>query len=221
MRKFFLAINFFLPWFLRRIVFNRLFNYEINRGAYIGFAWVDVKRLTMGAGAKIGHMTVIKGLDNLEMGECSSLGRLNWVSGYPKEGRQFFIGNSQRDPSLYIGSHSSITHRHILDCSDSISIGSFVTVAGYWTQILTHSIDVALSKQMAKKVEIGDYSFVGTRSVILPGACIPRYSLFGAGSVLNKKYETEFGMYGGVPAKFIKKIPVDFKYFSRNSGAVS
>lgn len=41
-----------------------------------------------------------------------------------------------------------------------------------------------------------------------------------AGAVLNKTYTEEWKLYGGVPAKPIKDISKDAKYFNRKIGFV-
>ena len=53
-------------------------------------------------------------------------------------------------------------------------------------------------------IKIGDDVWIGSNSVILPGVEIGNGSIIAAGSVVNKDVE-EFSIYGGVPAKFLKK----------------
>lgn len=52
---------------------------------------------------------------------------------------------------------------------------------------------------------------------MLGGSKLPAYSGLAAGATLNKCYNEEWTMYGGVPAKQIKGIPQNAKYFHRNS----
>jgi acetyltransferase-like isoleucine patch superfamily enzyme len=54
-------------------------------------------------------------------------------------------------------------------------------------------------------VSIGDGSWVGHGSVILPGACIGRNVVVAAGSVVRGEVP-DHTIVGGVPAKVIRKL---------------
>ena len=111
---------------------------------------------------------------------------------------------------------------HHIDCTGGVRIGAFCTVAGLRSQILTHSIDVRLSKQRCEPVSIGRFTFVGTGSIILMGSALPDYSVLAAGAVLTKKFEQTHGLYAGNPAKLVSRFEADeCAYFSRNDGHVA
>ena len=76
------------------------------------------------------------------------------------------------------------------------------------------------NRQDSQSIIIGSYCFLGTASIILGGAKLPDYSVLGAQSLLNKHFDETYSLYGGVPAKFISKIPKEAKYFTRNNGYV-
>jgi hypothetical protein len=156
---------------------------------------------------------VIKGLSRLEMERGANVGRLNWITanqiGHPQ-----FSHEPRRTPSLRIGKWSGMTHRHIVDCSGGLQIGDFSLLAGFRSQILTHSVDVTTGMQSSKSVEIGDRVFIGTQSVLLPGARIPNRSVVGAGSVLPGPLVGELGLFAGVPARRIKSLPADLAFFA-------
>lgn len=173
----------------------------------------------MGQGARIGHLNMCKGLDLLELGAEASIGRLNWISGFPSTDKSHFSGET-RDPSLLLAEHSAITNRHIIDCTDSITVGAFTTVAGFRSQFLTHSIDLELNSQRAKPITIGKYCFVGTGVIVLGGSTLPDNCILGAGSVLAKHYTEEATLYAGAPARPVKKINVSGGYFIRSTGFV-
>jgi hypothetical protein len=44
--------------------------------------------------------------------------------------------------------------------------------------------------------------------------------VLAAGAVLNKAFEDTFSLYGGVPARHIKDLPRDARYFHRAVGFV-
>lgn len=176
---------------------------------------VKVTRITMGRGSRIGKWNVIKDLRFVSIGEESSVGRLNVISSHPVYKRLYPNG-----ACLAVGANAFITSRHQLDCSGSITLGSFSTIAGHGTKILSHSIDVRENVQVAHPVIIGSRSFVGTGCLILGGASLPEYSVLAAGSVLARsKSVAESGLYAGVPARF--RGPVEGKWFSRTETGTS
>jgi len=214
------VIGFILPWQLRRRILIALFGYKIHSSARIGFSIIFPKRLEMGEGARIGNLTVCKGISLLRMGEKSSIGNLNWISGFPESDKTFFGGEHDRRPELVICSHAAITNRHIIDCTNSVRVGKFSTVAGYRSQILTHSIDLYNSRQASKPISIGEYTFVGSASILLGGSALPDYSVLGANSVLNKAHAEPYVLYAGNPAKAVKVLSRDMAYFHRSTGYV-
>ena len=210
-----------LPWTLRRAVLRGWFKYDIHPTARIGIAWIFPKKLSMGKGSKIDHLSVAVNLDNLVIGNGSSIGRSNWITGFPGgTNSPHFQHQPQRSSELILGDSSAITKQHHIDCTNRIEIGAFSTVAGYQSQFLTHSIDVANNRQDSKPIYIGAYTFIGTNCVILGGASLPAHSVLGAKSLLNEHFEDEWKLYAGVPAKMIKEIPKHAKYFTRKEGFV-
>lgn len=209
-----------LPWPLRRLAMVHLQGHDIAPSARIGFSLVSVGRLTMGEGARIGHLTLIKGLARLSIGENGIIGNLNWISGFALGHPTHFADNPGRDPSLLMGREAAITNRHLIDCTDRISIGHHTTLAGYRTQILTHSIDVRRSAQRAQPVSIGSYCFVGTGCILLAGSALPDCSVLGAGAVLTRAHAESHHLYAGSPAAPIQPLPHDAAYFHRAAGYV-
>ncbi|MET4705315.1 DapH/DapD/GlmU-related protein [Frigoribacterium sp. UYMn621] len=176
---------------------------------------LKVSRITMGPGSRIGKWNVIKDLRLVSIGASASIGRLNVISSHPVYKRLYPDG-----ASLSVKSNAFITSRHQLDCSGSITLGSFSTIAGHETKILSHSIDVREDVQVAHPIIIGDRSFVGARCLILGGAFLPERSVLAAGSVLARsKSAGEPGLYAGVPARF--RGPVEGKWFGRTATGTS
>lgn len=60
-----------------------------------------------------------------------------------------------------------------------------------------------------KKVVIGNYSWVGMNSVILPGVRLGTRTIVAAGSVVTKSFPNGYCVIGGTPASIIKKLEVD------------
>jgi acetyltransferase-like isoleucine patch superfamily enzyme len=210
-----------LPWPLRRYALEKLYGFELHPTARLGFAWVFPRKLIMRAHTRIDHFTVAIHLDTIQMEPHSSIGRGNWITGFPSNTPSpHFQHQKDRQATLTLGESSAVTKDHHLDCTNSIEIGRFATVAGYQSQFLTHSIDVLENRQDSAPISIGAYAFVGTNSVILGGASLPAHCVLGAKSLLNKSYEQQWTLYGGVPAKELTMLPKTAKYFTRTEGFV-
>ena len=210
-----------LPWQLRRSLLNILLGYRIHPTSKIGVAWVLPEQLIMEAHSRIGHFTVCKGMDLLHLCQYATIGKGNWLSGYPTKKRDHFQNQIDRVPKLILGEHSAITNRHLIDCTHSVVIGKFTIIGGFRSQILTHNINLKLSIQSSAPVIIGDYCFIGTGCVILSGSILPDYSVLGAMALMNKPLIKSYTLYGGVPAKAIKSLPMDLAYLKRITGFVA
>lgn len=200
------------PWKLRRLLLGMFFKYELHPTSRIGLSLVMPRRLVLGAHARIGHFTVCKGLELLQLGEQASIGRLNWISAFPLSDTSHF--SSARKPELIVSEHSHITHRHLVDCTSSVRIDRYSVIGGYRSQILTHAVDFAANRQDSKPITIGEFCFVSTACILLGGSALPSCSLLGAGAVLNKAFTESHHLYAGVPARPVKALPPDLKYFS-------
>jgi acetyltransferase-like isoleucine patch superfamily enzyme len=210
-----------LPWRLKRQLLQRCYGYALDPSARIGLAWVFPKHLRMGKETRIDHFTVAIHLDAIELGDYATIGRSNWITGHPADSTRHFTHQRDRRPQLIVGEHSAITKRHYLDCTHEIRVGRFTTVAGHHSELLTHSIDIIASRQDSHPIEIGDYCFVGTRCIVLGGSRLPSQSVLAAGAVLTRPFQESFSVYGGVPARLIKSLPQDARYFHRPTGFVA
>lgn len=115
---------------------------------------------------------------------------------------------------LKIGRYTGMTNS-VINCHLLVEIGSYVNI-GAGTMIVDsdfHSLDwhdrrdgVDVQKRVDKPVKIGDYVFIGTRSIILKGVTIGDKSIIGAGSVVSCDIP-EGEIWAGNPAMFIKKAP--------------
>jgi acetyltransferase-like isoleucine patch superfamily enzyme len=215
------ALTLFLPWSVRRLLLQWFCGYRLHHTSRIGFSLIYPDYLYMEEHSTIGHFTVCKGVKRLCMGAHSTIGRGNWITGFPAANKTFFAHQTDRVPELIIGAQSAITHRHIIDCTNAVHIGEFTTVAGYRSQVLTHSIDLMDCRQSSAPITIGDYCFVGTDCVLLGGSVLPSYSALGAKSLLNKAHTQTHCLYAGVPARPVKSLEPDMKYFQRDIGFVN
>jgi acetyltransferase-like isoleucine patch superfamily enzyme len=220
LKKLTMFLSMLLPWPARRSLLEKQFGYSIHPTSRIGFAWICPRHLIMEENSRIGHLTLCKNIDLLHLGAHSIIGQLNWITGFPSGSSRHFAHQPDRKPELILESHAGISSRHLIDCTARVRIGAFATLAGFRSQLVTHSIDLEAGRQSSEPIEIGEYSFVGTNSVILGGSSLPHHSILGAKSLLNKKLEAPFYLYGGAPAKPLKQLPEDLAYFRRKEGFV-
>lgn len=121
----------------------------------------------------------------------------------------------KKEAELIIGDFSGISNT-IIHCHNSIRIGNHVNIgAGTlimdsnfhstdWRQRLERKTDV--QNAQTKPVSIGDNVFIGARCIICKGTVIGDNSMICAGStVIGNIPPNE--LWGGSPAKFIKKLP--------------
>lgn len=214
------ALIAFLPWRAKRLALNHLFGFRIHENASIGLSIVAPEHLVMADGSRIGHLNVCRGLQGIEMADHARMGNLNWVTGYPAGGSGAFSHEGARSPRLVVGRHAAVTNRHYIDCTNLVEIGEFSTVAGLRSQLLTHEIDFAVSRQGSQPIKIGDYCFVSSSCVLLGGAVLPDFSVLGAGALLERPLTDTHTLYAGVPARAIKQLPRELGYFKRPAGFV-
>ncbi|HMQ49224.1 MAG TPA: hypothetical protein PKA00_17310 [Saprospiraceae bacterium] len=171
--------------------------------------------------SRIGNLNYIKGIDLVELKEDAGIGRFNFITGFPSNYNSSFGHLIGRKAELVLGKSSSITMRHYIDCTCGVYLGEFALVAGLGTQFLSHSIDLKENKQSGEKVEIGNYSFVGSACILLPGTKLPDFSMLGAGSVLAHSFGDSDSLYSGVPAKKVKSlVREEYSFFKRTIGFV-
>lgn len=210
-----------LPWKLKRKVLINFYKYEISDKAKIGLSYVFPNKLILKDNARIDHFNVIIHIDRFCCDESSYIGRNNWFTGHI--GNIHFSHKKDRDPSFYLGKHASITKSHIFDCTDKISIGSFTTIAGYRSQFLTHGINYEGAYQDSKPITIGNYCLIGTNVNVIGGATLPDNCILSASSFLNKNinHQFQYHVIGGIPAKPLKSVDNQSKYFNRVDGYIN
>lgn len=120
----------------------------------------------------------------------------------------------QKGARLVIGEYSGMTNS-IIQCHKEIIIGNHVNIgAGCmimdsnfhstdWHDRLDRRKDV--DNRRNAPIKIGDVVFIGARSIICKGVTIGDHSMIAAGSVVVKDVPAN-EVWGGNPAKFIKKI---------------
>lgn len=208
------------PQPLKRWIYRRVMRWTIHPSVRIGFTFILVESLVVEEGVSVSHFNVIKGCDLVVLKAGAMIGAFNWISGKPS-GSGMAPSSPDRRPQLIVGRESGITMRHLIDCSDAVTIGDFSIVAGFRCQILTHGIDVADSRQEAAPVTIGDRTVVFSGVILLAGSCVASRCVVAAGAVVTGELPEELRLYGGVPARAIKVLPPDHKFFTRERGLIT
>ena len=105
----------------------------------------------------------------------------------------------------FIGKNTTINKNSIIDNRGSIYIGENVNVS-HSVQIYSmgHDIDSKDFKVFIKSVSICDNAWIFPNVLIMPGVIVNEGAVVLPGSVVTKSLEA-YSVYGGNPAKFIKK----------------
>jgi acetyltransferase-like isoleucine patch superfamily enzyme len=112
---------------------------------------------------------------------------------------------------ISIGNNVSIHPMCYIDGAGEIEIGNDVSIA-YASSILTTNhtwndscIPIKYNKETFSKVKIDNDVWIGCGCRILAGVTLHRRSVIAAGAVVTVDVEPN-SIYGGIPAKLIKKI---------------
>ena len=107
-RRFVTVSSVLLPWFLRRRLLNMV-GHDIDPTSSVGLSLVFPERIRLGPRARIGHLNVIKGMDDLILADFAKIGHINWITGRPTRDGRMFPHSPDRRPRLEMGAHASIT----------------------------------------------------------------------------------------------------------------
>ncbi len=123
------------------------------------------------------------------------------------------LSNPKRVPALSIGDDTNIEQNVHIVCHNRVTIGSHVSVTGGCSIVdVSHPyIDIHDQAKIGDRildedsfVEIGDGSFIGMGTVILPNVRIGKYVIVGANSVVTKSIP-DYCVTAGVPARVLKR----------------
>lgn len=197
------------PTGLVRVVLNAL-GHRIVAGSRVGFSWIYcdlivmdagsrvghanlvlVKRLLMRKGAYFGRCNVLRGPFDVHMRERAALGHGNHIT-------RGGVGISAGPAKLVLGHLAKITAGHRVDCTKSVCLGAFSTVAGFGSQIWTHGyvhdLDGPGRYRMDGRVVIGDNVYVGSGCLIFPGARLAKGVIVAGGTSVARSL-SEAGLY--------------------------
>ncbi len=111
--------------------------------------------------------------------------------------------------NLSVGSNSGLGFRAIISCEDSVTIGDRVLMGA---DVIIYTSNHVWSERDAtyigqgletSPVSIGSDTWIGARSIILPGVSIGQGATLAAGCVVSRDVP-DYAVVGGVPARVLK-----------------
>jgi acetyltransferase-like isoleucine patch superfamily enzyme len=222
-----LVIVALLPGPLKRLSYRWFFGYRIASGARIGLAYLDCESLSVGDETRISHGVVFVRCGQVTIGRHVQIGLLNLFRGgdsicledYAQVLRLNVINSIPEpdcpvppDSSFHLGYGSVITAEHRVDFTESVRIGRRSILGGRNSSIWTHN------RRDGKRVEIGDYCYVGSEIRMAPGSAIPECSIVGLGSVITSALSEGHSLIAGVPARTVRPLgPEDYELLFRKT----
>ena len=166
---------------------------------------------------KISFNTYLKSIENIEIGEKCQINS-NCSLDASRNGKIILKNNVVLNRYVYLNAFkgnifidegSEINNYSIINGTGGVTIGKNVLI-GPNVQIISYQHNYNIKFENIKfqglkkdKIIIGDDVWIGAGSVILAGIKIAKGCVIGAGSVVTKDTK-EYGVYVGVPAKFLK-----------------
>ncbi len=213
-----LGCCFFFPTPLVFWLLN-LLGHKVHFRSRIGFSllWVP-GRLLLEEHARIGHLNVIR-INSLSIARQAYIGKLNKISG-PIDivlDETAAIGNKNsidRAPIgvtygisvLKLGILSKLTANHRLDCTRSITIGNYTTLAGHdsqlWTHAYYHDKQGPGRFRVDGEIVIGNNVYIGSRCIINGGVTIADTVVVGSNACVSKSLDTP-GTYVNQPLRYL------------------
>lgn len=212
------GVTLLMPPAIKPFLLN-LLGHRVARSARIGPAIVAVERLWMQDQSSIRLGNVIRcrrlimrrrsyldrfnritGPITLALAETAAFGRANVVYRAPNP-------TSAGPAMLRLGTLSKITSSHLVDCTCTISIGAYSTIAGAGSQLWTHGYKHASRGpgryRIDGRIEIGHNVYIGSASVLNAGLRIADGVTVGSHSSVSKSL-TQPGIYVSQPLRHIE-----------------
>lgn len=202
---------------LKRVAY-RLQGYDVARTAHVGCSLIDARSCSIGEGVVIGHGNALVGVGRLEVGDHARLGHLNIVRGGDEvrfdrwsEVLRLNVINAiphpilttPASPRFRLGPGAVITAGHKIDFTDRVDIGRRAIIGGRGSSLWTHN------RQQTGPVTVGDQAYLGSECRMAPGASVPPRAVVGIGAVVVGCLDQPEWLYGGVPAKPLRPLEED------------
>lgn len=133
---------------------------------------------------------------------------------YFSKDKQEHINSYFRSKGIKIGKDCKIYSNIITGESYLITIEDNVTISN-GVQLITHDNSIIKIVEgytdVFGEIKIGKNSFIGAKSIILPGVTLGENIVVGSGSVVTKSFNENRIIIAGNPAKKIRTINDEFK----------
>lgn len=195
----------------------RLLGHRVGPACRVGVSVVLVDRLLLAGNNRIGHFNLLH-CRRVVMRKHAYIGRFNVANGpfSISLGVSGAIGNNNkivRGPAgivthgpalLKLGELAKITSEHRVDCTCSVHIGDYSTLAGVGSQIWTHAYIHDLTGpgryRIDGKVRIANNVYIGAGSIVSMAVSICPGAMIGAGTTVSRSL-TEPGLYVSSPMR--------------------
>lgn len=192
--------------FSKIIMYTRgiiLFRKKIMIGCHVKISAKNL--LSFGSSVQIGNECIVDALstDGMVLGNSVSIQKRTIIecTGSIKHlGKGLRVGNN-----VGVGSNSFLGCAGGIEIGDDTIIGNYVSFHAENHNYSDPDIPIRLQGVNHQGIKVGDNCWIGAKVTILDGAVIGNGCIIAAGAVVNQGFYEDNGIYGGVPAKLIKK----------------
>lgn len=194
----------FLPSRIKVFYLQRM-GHSVHSSARIGFAYLDIKNITMESESFIGHGNIFTNISKIHLEHGSRINRWNR-----------FTSNPNYNACLHLKPRASIALRHYFDVCALIEVGHDTIIGGHRSSFFTHSKGLR-EIDYAKPIIIGDWCYLGSNLAVPPGLTLGSHCWVGMGSVISGNHaDSHYKLFVGNPAKVVKDIPKDSLYYKQD-----
>lgn len=163
------------------------------------------RRLSLGRGVTFGHHSYVDALstDGVRLGDNTSLGRntrIECTGSLHHVGRGIRVGDN-----VGLGSDCLYGCAGGIDIGDDTIVGNFVTFHSENHAVDDREILIRLQGVTHQGISIGSNCWIGAKATILDGVRLGDGAVIAAGAVVRSGSYEGNAVYGGVPAKLIKR----------------
>jgi acetyltransferase-like isoleucine patch superfamily enzyme len=216
------CVAMFLPGVLARPILNSM-GHRLRPGSRVGLSWLYCDFIGLDVRARVGHFNVVA-VQRLLLRKEAQIGWLNYLSG-PLDVRlraKAEIGSANRVSraprgvttgvsSFYLGELTKITLKHHIDCTRSVHMGAYSTLAGTGTQVWTHGYvhdpDGPGRYRIDGRVDIGRNVYIGSACLVSMGVRLVPGVIVGGGTTVSRSL-LDPGLYVSGPLRILPR-PAD------------
>lgn len=163
------------------------------------------RSLSLGGGVTFGHHSYVDALstDGVRLGNNTSLGRntrIECTGSLRHVGRGIQVGNN-----VGLGSDCLYGCAGGIEIGDDTIVGNFVTFHAENHVVDDLDAPIRLQGVSHQGIRIGSNCWIGAKATILDGVQLGDGAVVAAGAVLRAGHYEGNAVYGGVPAKLLKR----------------